>query len=174
MQVQSRWMIAHPRCRMSSPGQRPDGGAVMADDRTFAPPHEIAGQLGQIVDPGGGFVPGLAPSPLPGALGTASPGLATAAISPAPLPNLGPDDPATLALAIARLAAETFGIQPPTPLSPAPLAPASALTPSNLQLPASPGISPMLVPSSPTTLGAPSTGPNVAGPPSVGSAPSIG
>src|SRR5437762_9505652 len=101
----------------------------MADDRSFAPPHELVGPLGQVVDAGGGFVPGLAPTPVPGALGTASPGLATAAVSPAPMPNLGPDDPGALALAIARLASEMFGIQPPTSLSPVPLGPASALTP---------------------------------------------
>jgi cysteine desulfurase/selenocysteine lyase len=120
---------------------------MTADDRSFAPPHELVGPLGQVVDAGGGFVPGLAPSPVPGALGTASPGLAAAAISPAPLPNFGPDDPGALALAIARLAGEMFGVQPPGSLAPVPLAPASALTASNVQLPASPGISPALVPS---------------------------
>src|SRR6185503_15130114 len=118
---------------------------MTADDRSFAPPHELVGPLGQVVDVGGGFVPGLAPSPVPGALGTASPGLAVAAVSPAPLPNLGHDDPG--ALALARLAGEMFGMQPPGSLSPIPLAPATALTPSNLQLPASPGISPALLPS---------------------------
>src|SRR6185436_2576340 len=120
---------------------------MTADDRSFAPPHELVGPLGQVVDAGGGFVPGLAPAPVPGALGTASPGLAAAAISPAPLPHLGPDDPGALALAIARLASEMFGAQPPGTLAPVPLAPASALTPSNVQLPASPGIAPALVPS---------------------------
>jgi cysteine desulfurase / selenocysteine lyase len=120
---------------------------MTADDRSFAPPHELVGPLGQVVDAGGGFVPGLAPSPVPGALGTASPGLAAAAVSPAPLPNLGPDDPGALAIAIARLAGELFGVQPPGALAPVPTAPASALTPSNVQLPASPGIAPALVPS---------------------------
>src|SRR4051794_34900024 len=108
---------------------------MSADDRSFAPPHELVGPLGQVVDPGGGFVPGLAPAPVPGALGTSSPGLAAAAISPAPLPNLGPDDPSALALAIARLAGEMFGAQPPGSLAPIPLAPATALNPSNVQLP---------------------------------------
>jgi cysteine desulfurase / selenocysteine lyase len=120
---------------------------MTADDRSFAPPHELVGPLGQVVDAGGGFVPGLAPAPVPGALGTASPGLAAAAVSPAPLPHLGPDDPGAFAIAIARLAGEMFGVQPPGTLAPVPIAPASALTPSNVQLPASPGIAPALVPS---------------------------
>jgi cysteine desulfurase/selenocysteine lyase len=133
---------------------------MTADHLTFAPPPEIAGQLGQVVDPGGGFVPGLPRAPVPGAMGTATPGLAESAIAPVPIPVDGVDDrglppggsaaegrrglidePSKLARAIERLAGELFG---PTASSlvPVPIAPLTALSPSNVQLPASPGIGP--------------------------------
>jgi cysteine desulfurase/selenocysteine lyase len=114
----------------------------MTDDRRLAPPHEIAGQLGQLVDFGGGIVPALLPTPLPGAMATSSPGLATAAVAPAGTPILGPDDPGKLAMAIERLAAELFGGGFAGSLAPVPLAPPTAATASNVQLPASPGIGP--------------------------------
>src|SRR6188474_3757291 len=119
---------------------------MTSDDRSFAPPHELAGQIGQLGDAGGGIVPGLAPVPLPGALATPSPGLATAAVAPSPLPHLGPDDPGALTLAIARLANELFAGAAPTSAAPLPTSPATAFTPSNVQLPGSPGISPSVAP----------------------------
>jgi len=125
---------------------------MSGDDRNFAPPHELVGPLGQVIDPGGGVVPGLAPSPAPGALGTASPGLAAAAVTP-DSPMSGPDDPRMLAFAIERIAGELLGGLAGTSLAPMPLAPASALTASNVQLPGSPGIGPSFVPSPSTSLG---------------------
>jgi len=113
---------------------------MSADNRNLAPPHEVAGQLGQVVDPGGGFVPGLLPTPVPGALGTATPGLAAAALAPPGRPTVGPDEPSALVVAIERLAAELFAGAFASSAAPVPLAPATALTPSNLQLPASPGL----------------------------------
>nr|HEX4318870.1 family 2A encapsulin nanocompartment cargo protein cysteine desulfurase [Kofleriaceae bacterium] len=124
---------------------------MTADDRRFAPPHEIAGQLGQVVDPGGGFVPGLPPAPLPGALGTSSPGAAMSAMTP-PLSSSsfgGPDDPRMIALAISQIAGELFNGAPGTAMAPVPTAPASVLTPSHLQLPGSPGVGPAFVPAEP-------------------------
>ena len=112
----------------------------MTDDRRFAPPHEIAGQLGQVVDVGGGIVPALLPTPVPGALATSSPGLATAALAPPSPPVTGPDDPSRLLFAIERIAAELFGGSIASSTAPLPLAPATVLTPSNVQLPASPGV----------------------------------
>ena len=94
---------------------------MSGDDRSAAPPHELVGPLGQVIDPGGGFVPGLAPTPVPGALGTASPGLAAAAIAP-DSPVSGPDDPRVIALAIERIAGELLG---GTAAAPVPLAPAT-------------------------------------------------
>ena len=78
---------------------------MTTDDRSFAPPHELVGPFGQVIDLGGGIVPGLLPTPVPGALGTASPGLAAAAAAPSS-PVSGPDDPRMLALAIERIAGE--------------------------------------------------------------------
>ena len=118
---------------------------MSADDRSFAPPHELVGPVGQVVDVGGGFVPGLLPAPVPGALGTTTPGLATAAIAPAPTPKLGPDDPGSVALAIARLASELGDLFPGLSVAPVP-APAGALTASHATPPGSPGIAPALAP----------------------------
>ena len=98
----------------------------MTDDRRFAPPHEIAGQLGQVVDVGGGIVPALLPTPLPGALATSSPGLATAALAP-PSAVTGPDDPGRLILAIERIAAELFGGSAASSTAPIPLSPPGSL-----------------------------------------------
>ena len=122
---------------------------MSADNRNLAPPHEVAGQLGQVVDPGGGFVPGLLPTPVPGALGTASPGLAAAALASPGRPTVGPDEPSVLVVAIERLAAELFAGSFGSSAAPVPVAPATALTPSNLQLPASPGLGAGFSPASP-------------------------
>ena len=125
---------------------------MTADHRNFAPPHEVAGQLGQVVDPGGGFVPGLAPTPVPGALGTATPGLAAAALAPPGRPTVGPDEPNQLVVAIERLAGELFGGSFGGLGAPVSLAPMTALTASNVQLPASPGIGLAAAPASPSAL----------------------
>ena len=122
----------------------------MTDDRRFAPPHEIAGQLGQVVDVGGGIVPALLPTPLPGALATSSPGLATAALAP-PSAVTGPDDPGRLILAIERIAAELFGGSAASSTAPIPLSPATSLTPSNVQLPTSPGLGAAAAPQLPVS-----------------------
>jgi cysteine desulfurase / selenocysteine lyase len=148
---------------------------MMGDDRSVAPPLELVGPLGQVVDVGGGAVPGLAPTPLPGALGTASPGLAAAAVTPAPLPGpppaWGPDDPRSLAITIARLAEELLGGPGVASLAPVPLAPGSAMTPSHVQLPASPGLgaaAPGPAPVASSTVGRP----RPAAPPNGGAVPS--
>jgi len=124
---------------------------MTADNRNFAPPHEVAGQLGQVVDPGGGFVPGLAPAPVPGALATATPGLAAGALAP-PIRPSGADEPNQLVVAIERLAGELFGGSFGGLAAPVSLAPMTALTASNVQLPASPGLGTAAVPASPSAL----------------------
>ena len=117
------------------------------DDRV--PPHELRGAAGQVIDPGGGFVPGLAPSPLPyAAQGT--PGLATAAAAPPPgAPTPASEDPASMVLALAQLAGEMFGGSSGlsgggASVIPVP-SPASVTSGSGMSMMASPGISPMLV-----------------------------
>src|SRR5262245_44486010 len=103
---------------------------MTADDRSFAPPHELVGPLGQTIDIGGGVTPMLMPPPVPGALATASPGITTAApagavaAGPGPLGAL-PGHDASLLTAIARLANELFGGAPATSVAPVPLSPAS-------------------------------------------------
>jgi cysteine desulfurase/selenocysteine lyase len=129
---------------------------MTTDDRSFAPPHELAGQFGQVFDLGGGVVPGLQPTPLPGALGTASPGLAAAALAPG-APVSGPDDPRVLALAIERIAGELLSGPAGSSVAPVSVAPAAALTPSNVQLPGAPGTGAFL-PSLPTAA-LPESGP---------------
>jgi len=130
---------------------------MSGDDRRAAPPHELVGPLGQVIDPGGGFVPGLAPTPVPGALGTASPGLAATAVAPNS-PVSGPDDPRVIALAIERIAGELLGGLAGTSAAPVPLAPATALTASHVQLPGAPGAGPAFVPAAPVTTPAPPVG----------------
>ena len=127
---------------------------MSGDDRSAAPPHELVGPLGQVIDPGGGFVPGLAPTPVPGALGTASPGLAATAVAP-DSPVSGPDDPRVIALAIERIAGELLGGLAGGSAAPVPPAPATAVTASHLQLPGSPGTGPAFVPAAPVTTPAP-------------------
>jgi len=122
---------------------------MSADDRRFAPPHELVGPFGQVIDLGGGLVPGLLPAPAPGALGTASPGLAIAGVEPPP-PMSGLDDPRMLALAIERIAGELLNGPAGSSAAPVPLAPAGALTSSHVQLPGAPGIGPVFMPSVPT------------------------
>ncbi|TMQ07338.1 MAG: SufS family cysteine desulfurase [Deltaproteobacteria bacterium] len=131
---------------------------MTADDRSFAPPHELVGPLGQVIDVGGGVVPLLTPAPAPGALATASPGVSTAAplasaaaAAPGPLSAMVPGDPSVLT-AMARMANELFGAAPATSVAPVPVSQATALTPSNVQLPVSPGISPMLVAEPPAAM----------------------
>src|SRR5262245_61279098 len=112
-------------------------------------PHEVRSLVGQVGDPGGGLGP--APTPAPNAIAGASPGLATAAAKPPPsVPTLPSDDPGALAIMLSRMAGEMLGMSvAPTP------SPASAITGAGVAAPASPGISPQLVPSAPA---APSAG----------------
>ncbi len=88
-------------------------------------PPELKGALGQI-GAGGGVAPLLAPAPVPNALATGSPGLATAAAAPPPnLPSFAsPDDPLAMTQLIAGMANQLFG----TSLVPVPMAPLSAAT----------------------------------------------
>jgi len=130
---------------------------MSGDDRRAAPPHELVGPLGQVIDPGGGFVPGLAPTPVPGALGTSSPGLAATAVAP-DSPISGPDDPRVIAFAIERIAGELLGGLAGGAAAPVPLAPATALSPSHVQLPGSPGMGPAFVPAAPVTTPEPPVG----------------
>ncbi len=95
------------------------------------PPHELRGPLGQVIDAGGGIVPALAPMPVPYALSSASPGLATSAGVP---PGAPFEDPAGLSLALQQLASQAFpGAGVPTSLSPM-----SGSVPNALQAPALP------------------------------------
>jgi cysteine desulfurase/selenocysteine lyase len=121
---------------------------MTADDRSFAPPHEVAGQIGQLGDAGGGVVPGLPRAPLPGALATVTPGITPSGMAP-PAPMSGPDDPRMIALAIAQIAGQLFQGAPGAAQSPVPTAPAGVLTPSHVQLMGSPGVGPSFVPGPP-------------------------
>ena len=113
---------------------------------TSDPPHELHGPLGQVVDLGGGFVPLLARTPVPNALANASPGLATNAAVPIASPTLPPDDPQSIALAIARIAGELLGGSA-TGSSVAPVpAPQNAALVSAGGAPVAPGYSPALAP----------------------------
>src|SRR5712672_2805718 len=79
---------------------------MTGDDRSAAPPHELVGPLGQVIE---------------------------------------------------RIAGELVGGSPGSSVAPVPLAPASTLTASHVQLPGSPGIAPAFVPAAP--LAAPAAPP---------------
>jgi cysteine desulfurase/selenocysteine lyase len=116
-------------------------------------PHEVRGGVGQLGDPGGGLVPPLEPPPVPNAIANASPGASVSALTtPLAQPTVPSPDPATLALAIARLAGEAFGGASIAPVS----SPAQVGTSSSAAVPVSPGISPVLAPGVPVPAGAPS------------------
>jgi cysteine desulfurase/selenocysteine lyase len=123
----------------------------MTSDRSgLTPPHELHGPLGQVIDAGGGFVPLLAPAPVPNAVANASPGLSASAVSPGIGPTLPSDDPGTMAILLGRMANEMFAGSSIAPLAPSNVAAAAG------GAPASPGISPMLAPGPLPVSGAPS------------------
>ena len=113
----------------------------MDDGSGYLPPHELRGIAGNLVDRDDGRLPG------PSTATTSSPGLSPAAASPAAFgaPTLPPDDPQSIALAIARIAGESFGGTSVVPLP----APERVLTELGLQGGFGPGISPQLAPSVP-------------------------
>ena len=141
------------------------------------PPHEARGALGQLIDPGGGIVPVLAPAPVPNAVAHARPGVTTGVIAPIAGPTVPSDDPGTLALLIARMAGELFGgasvVPPPGTSQPHNPAPAPSPLPQHLGLaggaPASPGIATL---PAPVPAGAPSEPSAFAVPPAGAAAPS--
>ncbi len=94
-------------------------------------PPELDGAIGNVT--GATVVsPLLAPAPLPGALGTSSPGLATAALRPPPqAPTFGhPDSPATL-LQLQQMANALFGVTAPVDAAPVEAAPIAPPPPAN-------------------------------------------
>jgi len=120
------------------------------------PPHEARGPIGQLGDAGGGIVPALTPTPLPGALATSSPGVGAGVLAPAAGPTTPQvEDPGSMALMIAKLAGQMFGSSfpsafggasvPPVPMAPQPAATAATTT----QPPAGQGITPTLSPAPP-------------------------
>jgi cysteine desulfurase/selenocysteine lyase len=116
------------------------------------PPHEVRAALGQVIDAGGGFVPLLAPTPVPGAMATASPGVGTAVATPPVAPTLPPGDPQALALVIARMASEMLGLN----VDAGSVVPGSAtMTPGAPAVP-SPGVDATVLPA-PFTSPSPST-----------------
>jgi cysteine desulfurase/selenocysteine lyase len=123
----------------------------MSDPGDIVLPHEVRSLVGQVGDPGGGLVPPLEPPPAPFAVAHASPGASPVVAAPIAQPTVPSPDPATFALAVARLAGEMFG---GASVVPAP-APAQALTTASV--PASPGIAPMLAPGEPLPPGVPTT-----------------
>ncbi len=139
---------------------------MTSDLSGLAPPHELQGPLGQVIDPGGGVVPLLAPTPLPNALANASPGVATSVASPGIGPTLPSDDPGSMATLLGRMANDLFG---GSSVAPVPLAPTSIATAAG-GAPASPGISPVLAPGPMPANGAPSD-PSVLASPSALAAP---
>src|SRR5262245_58504013 len=107
------------------------------------PPHELRGPLGQVADAGGGVVPALTPAPVPNAVAGGSPGLSAAAAKPPPsVPTLPSDDPASMALLIARMAGEMFGGQSVVPVP----SPQQVISGAGVSAPAAPGITPTLAP----------------------------
>ncbi len=112
------------------------------DPSGYLPPHELRALMGNLVDRDDARPPG------PSIATTSSPGLASAAASPAGVaPTLPPDDPGSIAIAIARIAGETFG-----PMSVIPLpAPERVASEAGMTSPVSPGISPQLAPATPVS-----------------------